>query len=195
MSISRKLISATFFGLMLAACDGPEHRYLLQDAAPAKAYGTAAKLVLVDKIDLPAYFSGAEVMYQDEDGVLQTTKGDFWADSPDRAFTELVSDALDDRLSADVASSPWPFEMPADIKVNIKVRRFVAMNTGVVELKGQYFLSSEYGGTLARAARFEIVEPIAVEGTPGIASAYSRALEQLSNEIAKRISGVGRGEL
>lgn len=195
MSMMRTLVSLVTATVILAGCSSATDRYLLDDARPATARSTAARLVLVEKMSLPEYFSGGEITFQDKNGVLVTSKQNFWADTPERAFTEMLADALDDRLSADVASAPWPFEVPADLKVEVKVRRFVALNTGMVQFTGQYFLSSPYGGSLAKTARFEIEEPISEEGLQGLTAAYSRALSDLSDLIAKRIAGVGRGEL
>ncbi len=184
---------------VVAACGDNSRRYLLNDPSPARKLRTSAKFVQVEKMNLPDYFSGSEIILQNEQGVLRTSKDDFWADAPDRAFTELLAGALDDRLSADVASSPWPFEMPADIKVEVKVRRLIAANTGMVEFRGQYFLSSPMGGTLAQARRFEYSAPIAADdGTPAMAamtSAYTNVLTQLANTIAKDVSRVGGGML
>ena len=181
--------------IALTACGGNAERYLLPEVSMETQRQSAAGVIVVGPIDLPSYVRDIEINIQDQDGVLRPAPNGFWADDPTRALTELLADALDQSLNAVVASDPLPGLGLADLRVDVKVRRFVGKPGQTMELKGQYFLTAPKGGRLQKIERFEITVPLPTSEVKDYATAQSRAITLLSNQISASISGVRRSQL
>lgn len=174
--------------LVLAACAGPEERYLLPEITGVETYRSSARTIQVARMDLPAYVSDSEITLLGEDGVLRPTKTGFWADEPERALTEMLAAGLDQALTASVAADPWPFEGLADIQVAVKVHRLSGVPGQALAFSGQYFLTSPAHGNLERARRFSYSVPMNEATIPAFAAAQTEALRLLVNEIARTIA-------
>ncbi|WP_051927565.1 PqiC family protein [Ruegeria halocynthiae] len=181
--------------VLLAACGNNSQRYLLPEISVEQRLGTAARAVEVGKLDLPTYAQDSEINLQDADGVLRPARNGFWADDPDRAMTELLAVGLDQALSADVAAEPLPFSGLADVRVDVKVRRFVGVPGQTMQLTGQYFLTSPNGGSLQTIKRFNFSVPIASDSINDYALAQSQAIKLLVGDIASSISRVSRSQI
>ena len=181
----RPLFVAT---LVLAGCSAPVERYLLPEITGVDTYRTGVRTVEVSTLDLPAYAEDTEISLQGEDGVLRPTKSGFWADEPDRALTELLAAGLDQALSSNVASAPWPFDTPPDVQVTVKVGKLSGVPGQDLRFTGQYFLTSPAHGHLERAYRFAYSVPMADDSVTSVATAQSNAMKRLVNDIAKRIA-------
>jgi len=189
------LATLLILGLLISGCGDSPNLYHLDSVPSAKKLQTVANLVEVSQFDLPEYVQANEIAVLDEDGVLRLKKDDLWADSPDRALTAILSLALDEGLSAQVAAEPWPFESPADVRVTVKVQKLVGSQGGELQFSGQYFLSATSGGTLAEVERFDISVPLADPTVQELSAAHSKAIGILSLQIAKSISRVRRSTL
>lgn len=184
-----RLIRPLFIAsLVLAGCSGPVERYLLPEITGVETYRTGVRTVEVSTLDLPAYAGDTEISLQGEDGVLRPTQSGFWADEPDRALTELLAAGLDQSLSSSVATEPWPFETPADVRVTVKVGKLSGVPGQSLRFTGQYFLTSPAHGNLERAYRFAYSVPMADDTVTSVAAAQSNAMKRLVNDIAKRIA-------
>jgi uncharacterized lipoprotein YmbA len=191
----RKILAGLFVVFSLLGCEDSSKLYLLDDVVPQERLNTVAKLVEVARLDLPEYVQANKISLRGEDGILRSSKNDLWADTPDRAMTELLALALDDGLSADVAADPWPFDQPADIKVVVKVHKLIGTQGGNLLFSGQYFLSSPIGGALAKTERFDIEVPLNDASVQMLSNAHSLAIGQLAAQISKRISQTPRSQL
>lgn len=174
-------------GLMaLAACSGSPDRYVVpptpdEGSRIAIAYGTVA----VREISLPSYAASEEIHVRMPDGALRSSADVLWADDPTRAMTGEVAGMLSRITGAQVAAEPWPFFDRARATVEIRVTDMFAEDGGPFRLSGQYFVVPESGGR-GRAARFEIVTPIAPDGGPtAIAAARGVAVRDLARTIAR----------
>lgn len=174
--------------IALAACSGPEERYLLPEISGVDTYRTSVRTVQVARMDLPAYVSDSEITLLGEDGVLRPTKSGFWADEPERALSEMLAAGLDQALSASVAADPWPFETPADVQVTVKVHRLSGIPGESLGFSGQYFLTSPAHGNLERAYRFSYSIPMSDATIQAMAAAQTEALRLLVNDVARRIA-------
>lgn len=194
LNIYTKAIPAAIC-LFLAGCGDNSERYLLPDFSVEQRLGTAARTVEVGKLELPAYVQDTEINLQDAEGVLRPLSNGFWAEDPDRAMTELLAVGLDQSLSADVAAEPLPFSELADVRLDVKVRRFVGVPGESLQFSGQYFLTAPQGGSLQRIKRFDISVPIASESVQDYAVAQSQALKTLTADIARSLSGVRKSQI
>ncbi len=172
----------------LAACSGPEDRYLLPAISGVQTYQSSVRTVEVSTINLPAYAEDTEISILGADGVMRPTKSGFWADSPDRALTEMLAVGLDQALNASVATAPWPFDTPPDVQVSVKVINFSGVPGESLKLSGQYFLTSPAHGHLEKAYRFSYAVPMADDSLTAVAAAQTEAIKKLVNDVARRIA-------
>lgn len=181
--------------LLVTACAKSTNSYLLPDIEPLKAHSTVVRTVEVTRFDLPAYAEDNQISVLGEDGIVRPMKDAFWADAPDRALTEVLSGGLDQAISASVVSEPWPFEQPAEVKVEMKVRDLIASESGTLRLSGQYSLSSPAGGDLMQSKRFDFSAPVGDGSLTAISMALASTMRSLTQEIASQIARVSRSQI
>lgn len=179
----------------LAACSANPNLYLLESAPTGDQLRTVATLIEVTQIDLPQYVQANELLLRGEDGVVRTQKNDLWADAPDRALTEVLARALDERLSADVAADPWPFDVPADLRVSVKVQQMIGTTGQDLRFSGQYFLGATSIGDLTIANRFDFSIPLTDGSLQVLSFAHTQAISRLADQIAIRISKLHTAQL
>jgi hypothetical protein len=100
--------------------------------------------------------------------------------------TQELSRQLAALTGARVASEPWPFADPAQVRLEVRVEEMVAGADGRFRLKGQYFAASRSGGR-DRAGGFAVSAPIAPDsGARGVAAARALAVRDLARLIARQ---------
>ena len=179
----------------LAACSANPNLYLLEGAPVVNQLRTFAKLIEVRQVDLPQYVQASEMLLRGEDGVVRTQQNDLWADAPDRALTEVLARALDDRLSADVAGDPWPFDVPADLRLTVKVQQMIGTAGQGLRFSGQYFLGATSISDLTIANRFDFSIHLTDGSLQVLSFAHTQAISGLADQIAMRISKLHTAQL
>lgn len=174
-----------FSASVLAACGGPPpQRVAVPKAEVADKQRISYRTVELRDVSLPSYAAAEEIYIADESGLLNTREGLLWADDPSRAITLEISRQLAQVTGAQVASEPWPFEEPAQARVEIRVEDILAQSDGTFRLAGQYFVSTENGRDRARL--FDLSVPIdGIDTVAGIAQARGQAVRNLVLEIAR----------
>lgn len=190
----RKLFFLAFL-CPLVACSAKPNLYLLESAPAGKQLSTVATLIEVSQIDLPQYVQASELLLRSENGVVRTQKNDLWADAPGRALTEILARALDETLSADVAAEPWPFDVPADLRVTVKVHQMIGTAGQELRFSGQYFLGASSASDLAIANRFDFSVPLKDTSLQVLSSAHTQAISRLADQIATNISKLRTAQL
>jgi uncharacterized lipoprotein YmbA len=176
--------------VLLAACGGDGPRYLI-DGAPTQA--DAVKRVSVSTLEimdvsLPAYAEDSEIMLENNEGALVAVDNALWADDPQRAVTQLLTDEIARTSTATTAAEPWPLESPPQAAVHVRVSQMVARESGTLDLSGQYAISS-YGYVIReRIERFDISVPLADTSPAVIADASGTALRRLAAEIVANLA-------
>lgn len=146
--------------LLPAAC-GTSNYYLLPEAAPAAARRAPVSTVVVAELSLPTYVDAIELAVLQKDGVVSLEKKELWADTPRRAMTRHLANALDQRLSAKVSTEPWPsFDAPG-LRVEVTVDRMIGTPDGSLDFAGQYFVTTPASGRIVfeRALRHPGASP------------------------------------
>ncbi|EYD75883.1 Paraquat-inducible protein B [Rubellimicrobium mesophilum DSM 19309] len=136
--------------------------------------------------ELPAYADEDGIYVQGVGGALTQTRGFVWADDPSRAFTLELTRALGELTRARVAPDPWPYDEPAEARVDVRVAEFSPdLTRGEFVIRGQYYVAAfdESGRDTAR--EFRVTAPLPGEAGPAaIASARSQATAALARQIA-----------
>ncbi|MAM61106.1 PqiC family protein [Maritimibacter sp. UBA3975] len=183
-------IAAPLALILLAACGNDGPRYLI-DTGPTRPDAvqrvSVATLEIMD-VSLPAYAEDSEIMLENDNGALVAVDNALWADDPQRAVTQLLTDEIARTSTATTASEPWPLENPPQAAVHVRVSEMVARENGTLDLRGQYAISS-YGYVIReRIERFDISVPLPDTSPAAIANASGLALRQLAADVVQTLS-------
>ncbi|MGS4944784.1 PqiC family protein [Meridianimarinicoccus sp. RP-17] len=179
--------------LALVACAGP----VTQVAVPPvqtdlRLRPVIASLELRD-LSLPRYAAADDVARAGLDGGIGTLPGTVWADTPERALTLRLADALERITGARVAVEPWPFAEPPSASVTVRVTDALGQagaegTPGRFVLRGSYAIAPVASDLADRDGRFDIAVPLADDSPQTLAAAQSATLGQLAETLARRIA-------
>lgn len=175
--------------LALAACAANPDYYLLPPPQPAARMSSPVASVAVAEINLPAYADALEIAVLATPGSASLDRSALWADTPRRALTRHLVAALEARLAARVAAEPWPGFDQAGLRVEVIADRMIGAPGGAVEFAGQYIIVAPESGRIVAIDRFRVVAATGGEGNAALLAAHGRAVEELADRIAARITG------
>jgi uncharacterized lipoprotein YmbA len=186
--IRSKLFGAAFAALALAGCSNPDFYLMPPPASPSTRLNAPVSTISVAEMNLPSYADAIEMARLTGAGVLQLDNSANWADTPRRALSRHLAAALEARLTARVTTEPWPgFDSPG-LRIEVTVDRLVGSPETAVEFTGQYVIIVPESGRIYLSDRFAIVANVQTPGYAGLADAHGRAVDQLADRIATRIS-------
>jgi uncharacterized lipoprotein YmbA len=180
-------------GLLLSACAGPVTQVSVPPVeTDLRLRPIIASLELRD-LSLPRYAAADDVARGGMDGGIGTLPGAVWADTPERALTLRLADALERITSARVAVEPWPFAEPPSASVTVRVTDALGQPgsddaPGRFVLRGSYAIAPVASDLADRDGRFEIAVPLTDDSPQALATAQSAALGQLAETLARRIA-------
>lgn len=172
-------------GLALSACGQPDY-FLVPPPGPAAKAGSAASMAVAD-ISLPTYADAVEIAVLTETGAVSLDKSALWADTPRRALTRHLVAALQERLTAQIATEPWPAFDPPALRLEVFVDRMIGAPEGPFVFSGQYVIVSPTSGRIISSDRFSIALTAQQPGYQGLIDAHARGIEALADQIAARI--------
>lgn len=185
------MIKHIFLGaslVVLAACSGSTTRLDMAQVSSTLSLRAAVGSAMVRTVSLPTYAAAEELSYETPDGLITSDESVLWADDPSRAVTLAIARTMGDILKADVGPDPWPFVGLPDVAIDVRVSRMVTNADGVYELEGQYFIGGDGIDYPRSSTAFAIAKPLTSEGAAGIAQAQARAIAELSEQIARKLS-------
>jgi uncharacterized lipoprotein YmbA len=182
---------------MLAGCgvSKPSRFYILTPVAGEDTVamtGTAPSLG-IGPVRFPAYLERPEIVHRSGDNQLHYAGTQRWAEPLKNGFNRILAENLSVLLPTDqVVLHPWSRASLPDYQVVLDVTRFDADSSGMVILSGSWELVRAGDNPLVRRERFSYREPAGALEYPAIVAAQSRALQDLSREIATAIRGAGQ---
>lgn len=169
----------------LAACSGPPaERFAVPLASAGDRIAVGVRSVELVEVSLPTYARSEEIWQETAAGALLSDPKMLWADEPTRGVTHALSRQLTEITGARVAAEPWPFEEPADARLEVRIDEMVAGADGRFRLAGTFY-TTRRSGARDRVEAFGIAAPIVPESGPrGIAAARAEAVRDLARRIA-----------
>jgi uncharacterized lipoprotein YmbA len=180
-------VATVLLGALAASCASkPSHFYTLESVAAATDGPAAAYAVLVGPVTIPASVDRPEMVVQVAPNQVELLEFDRWASPLGEAIARTVAGDLASLLGTPrVAIGPLANFAP-DYRVTLDVQRFDAKAGDGVEVDTVWVVKPATG-TASRSGRTTTREPARGAGYDALAAAYSRALAQLSDDVAAAI--------
>ena len=193
LSRLRALGPLVFIALVAAACSQsqPSNFYTLSslerpDGVQAAAQGPA---IGVGPITLPKYLDRPQIVTRSSPNKVELAEFEKWAESLDNIFSRTLADNLGVLLKTDqVVVLPRRRTVPLDYKVEVDVTRFDTTTSGQTRLTARWslFAKDDREPAVIRETTIATLTE-APEDFEAIVASMSRAVENLSREIARTI--------
>ena len=184
---SATLLSTAAAAVLLAGCaSAPSRFYALTSTATADGAAAAPVAVIVGPVTVPAAVDRPELVVQAAPNRVDLDEFNRWAAPLSDAIASVVAGDLTVLLaSPDVATAPLA-NFRADYRVTINVQRFESLPGQSVLVDAVWAVHRIADGS-TRSGRTTAREAVQGETYDAIAAAHSRALAQLSGDIAAAI--------
>ena len=195
MSRSRvRLLGAAFAALWLTGCSSspPLRLYVLSpmedpaDAGGSAGLGAAGLGVGIGPVRLAPHLDRPQIVSR-RGNEVHLGELDRWAEPLADGIAQVLAENLGRMLATDrLWHHPWPPSVPVEVQVAVEVLRCDDAGDGDGMLAARWTLSGA-GGMLA-TRRFERREPAVSLHPAATVEALSRALAELSREIAEALA-------
>jgi uncharacterized protein len=162
---------------------------LQNEATGAVKAGAENDLTIgVGPIKIPEYLDRPQMATRSTPNSLQFAEFDKWAESLEKDLTRILAENLSILLSTDrVAVFPWPGSMHVTHQVTVDLAKLDYSPDGKILLIAGWSVFGDDGKKLLTMKRSRLTVPVQSTGFEAIAAAQSRAVEDLSREIAAAI--------
>ena len=163
---------------------GPEARTSDTEQDPAIGVGP---------VKIPQYLDRPEMATRITQNSLQFAEFDKWAEPVEKNLTRVLADNLSALLPSDrVSTYPWPDSVPVQYQITLEIIHLEKMAGEKVILDASWSILGNKGEKLLLMKRSKLIMPVESAGFEGIASAESRAVVDLSREIATAVNALQR---
>jgi len=192
-------IAAVFLLSLLFLCgcaSKPPNYYVLHslqsDAPGVKLVRAENDLTIgVGPIKIPEYLDRPQMATRTTPNSLQFAEFDKWAESLEKNLTRVLAENLSVLLSTDrVVVFPWAGSTHVLYQVTVDVAQLEYTPDGKVTLVAGWSVFGDDGQKQLMMKRSKLTVPVQSTGFEAIASAQSRAVEDLSREIALAIKSL-----
>ena len=186
--------------LLLCGCGAsrPPNYYILhslQSEAPGavKAATVNDLSIGVGPIKIPEYLDRPQMATRSTPNSLQFAEFDKWAESLEKDLTRVLTENLSVLLSTDrVVVFPWPGSMRVNFQVTVDLAKLDYTPDGKIVLIAGWSIFGDDGKKLLTMKRSRLTVPVQSTGFEAVAAAQSRAVEDMSREIASTIESLPR---
>jgi uncharacterized protein len=166
----------------------------IQDTIQEHASQAERYTVAVGPITIPDYLDRPQIMTRSSTYEFHIAEFDRWAGSLKEDITRVVAENLSVMLSQDhIHVYPWKWGMTAKYQVLLDLMRFDAIPDGNIFLTAHWSIMDNEGTQKLITLETNIREKIQGQDYNAKVAAMSKALEDLSRNIAKAIKDAGLG--
>lgn len=195
-----------FVNLVLLACSwvllaavagcgttGPTKFFVLNAVAGGEPAGSAVMArpgvaIGVGPVKIPEYLDRLLIVTRSSESSLQLAEFERWAEPLDKSIPRILTENLSALLGSDqIAMHPWPTALSVEYQVVLEVNRLDGTLGQKALLDARWTLLADKGKRIVVRKNSVISEPITGASYEGLVQAQSRALAQLSQEIATAI--------
>jgi len=146
-------------------------------------------------VKLADYLEQSRIITRTGDNKIKQAEFDQWSGSLRNNLTNVLAENIGDLLSTErVSIYPWRSYMPIDYQVTVDIIRFDGRLGKEAVLTARWSVLSGTDKTIVAMKRSDISEQTGSGGYEGLVAAQSRALAQLSREIAEAIKAADSGK-
>jgi hypothetical protein len=194
-------IAAIFLlsSLLLCGCASKAPNYyvlhsLQSEASVVKTARAENDLTIgVGPVKIPEYLDRPQMATRSTPDSLQFAEFDKWAEPLDKNLARVIAEDLSILLSTDgVVIFPWPGSVHVQYQVTVDIAQMDYTPDGKALLFAGWSIFGNNGGKLLVIRRSRIIVPVQSAGFEAIASAQSRAVGDMSREIAECIESLSR---
>ena len=176
---------------MLAGCGvtPPARFYILTPAGNSAGKIQPGPALGIGPVDFPAYLDRPEIVHRSGINQLYFAESDRWAEPLKTTFSRTLAENLSTMLPTDqVNLYPWTRSTRVDYQITVDVARFDADASGTVVLDASWKILRPEDSHVVSRHRQRYTQTTGGLVYPAIVAAQSRALEQLSRDIANSIA-------
>ncbi len=182
--------------VLTAGCTGtsqPSRFYLLSamPEADAKSYEMADEkgvAIGVGPVTVSQILDRPQIIRRESENKLALSEFDRWAEPVQANVSRVLALNLAHLLSTQqISTHPWPRTWPLDYQVLVYVWRFDSDENGRVVLRAHWIVQDKTGKHIIAQRMADISEKVPAGDYEAIAAAQSKALAELSRDIAKAI--------
>lgn len=195
----RSILITIVAGLCLVLITGcgvtkPSKYYLLTPVEQSSSGTLSAptKVLGIGPVTFPAYLDRPQIVLRSGGNQLEYAESHRWAEPLKAAFSHTLSENLSIMLLAErTVIYPWSRSTVLDYQVIVNVSRFDADASGTVILTADWEIIRSSDSKVMDQNKATYTEAAGSSDYPAIVAAQSRAVEQLSRNIASAISSAG----
>ncbi|MFZ0931611.1 MAG: PqiC family protein [Syntrophobacteraceae bacterium] len=147
----------------------------------------------VGPIKIPEYLERPQMAIRSTPNSLQFAEFDKWAEPLEKNLASLLAENLSILLSTDrVVVFPWTGSRQVLYQVTVDVSQMECTPDGKAVLVADWSVFGNNGDKLLESKRSRIIVPVESTGFEAIAAAQSRAVGEMSREIAACIEALPR---
>ncbi len=189
---TRSVVVAVAMGLLAGCASSPPVQfYTLSAEAPASSVATAGKDLRIDvgPVSLPEMVDRPQFVIRSGQNRVTMVDEHRWAESLASDVPRVLAENLSRLLTTDhVWAYPQHAAGAVDYRVLVDIQRFESTpgQRAVIEALWTVQRPSQDGGP-SKTGRSSLQQPVAGQGYEALAAAHSRALAEISREIAEVI--------
>jgi uncharacterized protein len=183
--------------LLLSGCASKASNYYVLDSLQNEAPGTKVArakndlTIGVGPIKIPEYLDRPQMITRSTPYSLQLAEFDKWAEPLEKNLARVLAENLSILLSTDrVVVFPWAGSMHVQYQVTVDVAQMEYTPDGKALLVAAWSVFGNDGEKLLAIKRSRLIVPVQSAGFEAIASAQSRAVGEMSREIAACIESM-----
>jgi hypothetical protein len=196
MKLILSCIILVLCSLVAFGCGGnssPTRYYVLSPTVTGSAAQHDAKCVGigVGPVKIPEYLNRTQIITRANPNELELAYFDLWAEPMSDAVPRILAEDISRLLcTREVVLFPWRTSHTPDLRIEVEVIKMDGVPGKSADLEAWWSVISSADKKIRASKRSTYNEPVAAAGYPGLVSAHSRALENLSREIAKTIQNL-----
>lgn len=145
----------------------------------------------IGPIKFPEYLERSQIVTRTGRNALELAEFHRWAGSLKKGFLRILAENLSTLLSTDrVFLYPWRKSVPIDYQIVMEVFQLDGMPGGNASLVACWNIFSGDGKKVFLTRKSSFTEPTGAEGYDAFVAAESRALANLSRDIAVEIKAI-----
>ncbi|HBD09450.1 MAG TPA: hypothetical protein DCZ69_14440 [Syntrophobacteraceae bacterium] len=154
----------------------------------------AGVAVGVGPVKIPEYLDRLQIVTRSTLSSLQLAEFERWAEPLEKSIPRILAENLSALLGSDqIAIHPWPNALQVEYQVVVEVNRLDGTLGQNALLDARWTLLADKGRRIVVRKNSTISEPASGGSYEGLVMAQSRALTQLSKEIATAIREAAQG--